>query len=128
MGMKSKNKPQTLGSNSEKLQLGVKDVFPKAICLEHCQTAIVRGYEKHVVETLKAFSNESKFDGKTPHLLHKQGGGMDRFFKTAKQECGTEKVYSLDVKARNDSKRMFYCKDKNTGTIKILALCSEESH
>ena len=74
MGMKSKNKPQTLGSKSEKPQLVIKDVFPKAICLEHCQTTIVRGYEKHVIETLKAFSNESKFDGKTPHLhISKEG-------------------------------------------------------
>ncbi len=53
---------------------------------------------------------------------------MDHFFTTARQECGTGKVFSLDVKARHDSKRMFSSKDKNTGTIKILALCSEESH
>ncbi|MBI9096055.1 MAG: hypothetical protein JEY71_14395 [Sphaerochaeta sp.] len=126
--MKSKTRPTALGSKSKKLELTKVDEFPLAICLEHCQTTIVRGYEKHVIETLKAFSDKIQFNGKKAHPLHKEGGGMDHFFKTAKQECGTEKVYSLDVKARSDGKRMFYCKDKNTGTIKILALCSEESH
>ncbi|HKM05584.1 MAG TPA: hypothetical protein VJ869_01230 [Sphaerochaeta sp.] len=128
MGMKSKVKPQMLGSKTENPRLVVKDVFPKAICLEYCQTTVISGYEKDVIETLKAFSNKNKFDGKKPHLLHRQGGEMDHFFKTAKQKCGTEKVYSLDVKERKDTKRLFYCKDENTGTIKILTLCSEKSH
>lgn len=128
MGMKSKTNPVAMSSTSKKLELTTVDEFPQAICLEHCQTTMVRGYEKHVNETLKSFSDKTQFNTKKPHPLHKEGGGMDHFFRTAKQVCGTEKVYSLDVKARHDSKRMFYCKDKRTGTIKILALCSEESH
>ncbi len=57
MGMKSKTNPTTMHSTSKKLELTTVDDFPLAICLEHCQTTIVRGYEKHGIETLKVFSD-----------------------------------------------------------------------
>ena len=67
-----------------------------------------RGYEEHILMTLKAFSSKEAYDRKTPHKL--QGG----------------ETWSIDVKSRNDEYRMLYYFD---GPVcKITDLCTKETH
>lgn len=84
--------------------------YPRPICLAECSASVVRGYEKDVLKTLKAFSSIDLMKSKNNHSLHKSGN-LEEYFKKAKR-FGSEKVYSLDVKNRNDTYRLFYCIDK----------------
>ena len=99
--------------------------FPKAICLEHCQIDVVRGYEKDVITTLKSFSDKEKFNFKKPHFLTKSGD-LNHFFDLSKS-IANGRVWSLDVKARHDKYRLLYCIDNNK-VHKILALCTDDTH
>ena len=98
--------------------------FPKAICLELSQVDIVNGYERDVIDTLRAFSDKNRYRAKNPHDLSKDKK-FKHFFKIAK-EAGCDKVKSLDVKSRNDKNRLFYF--EKGSVCKILALCCDKSH
>lgn len=84
--------------------------FPRPVCLEQCTMNIPNGYEKEILMTLKAFSNQDAYNRKTPHKLE-----------------GHE-TWSLDVKSRNDKYRMLFYIEKETGICKITNLCTEETH
>lgn len=45
--------------------------YPRPICLAECDINVVRGYEKDVLKTLKAFSRTDLMEGKNDHPLHK---------------------------------------------------------
>lgn len=96
--MKQKDKPLTIRTDTP---------FPRPICLESCDLDYKKGYEKFIFETLKAFSTPEAFQAKNPHPLHKSPE-IERESKLAKK-YGSNKVMSLDVKSRNDTKRLFYC-------------------
>lgn len=102
--------------------------FPKLISLGHCDLDVTKQYEKYVFKALKSFSKKEDFDSRTPHPLHKSPS-IEKYFTIAKslKPNSPPKVMSLDVKSRNDTKRLFYCEDTNN-VCHILALCSEETH
>jgi hypothetical protein len=84
-------------------------LFPRPICLEKCTMKIPKGYEEHILMTLKAFSNKEAYYRKTPHKLE-----------------GKDDLYSIDVKSRDDKYRMFfYIEDR---VCKITNLCSTDTH
>lgn len=99
--------------------------FPHPICLELCELNIVQGHEKYVIKTLKAFSNEEKFNCKTPHPLSPSKNLKHLFDKAKKFNC--KNIYSLDVKNRRDTYRLYYCMTEKH-VCKILELCSNKSH
>jgi ABC-type oligopeptide transport system ATPase subunit len=82
--------------------------FPRPICLEKCTMSIKKGYEEHILKTLKAFSNEAAYNAKYPHKL--EGGN----------------TWSIDVKARNDKFRMLFYVENNI--CKITDLCTDKTH
>ena len=120
-----KNKHKVLKENQKFKGFKEKLQFPKFICLENCDTKVNKGYEKDIIETLKAFSEENLYNQKMPHNLSKSKNTAD-IFKKAKNCCGAEKVISLDVRSRKDKYRLFYC--EIDGVCKILDLCSDKSH
>lgn len=113
---------------SSQSQIVSDSPFPKAITLEDCSLNVRNGYHDYVLKTLKAFSNKEDFKAKNPHSLNKSSN-VERYFKIAKElkPNSSPKVISLDVKSRNDTKRLFYCEDSKN-VCHILALCSEETH
>lgn len=130
---KNKNRIQS-SSNPPKVSMDVgstlriksyDEIFPCPICLELCETKITQGYEKHVIKTLKAFSDKEKFETKCAHPLIRSEKLKHVFNKAENFNC--DKVYSLDVKSRHDKYRLYYCITDN-GVYKILELCSEKSH
>jgi hypothetical protein len=86
-----------------------RPLFPRPICLEKCTMNIPNGYEEDILKTLKAFSNEEKFNQKNPHKL--------KGFET----------YSIDVSSRKDKYRMLFQID-NDRICKITNLCTTETH
>ena len=94
----------------EKPALAVIDrPFPRPICLEKCTMKIPKGYEEHILMTLKAFSNKEAYYRKTPHKLE-----------------GKDDLYSIDVKSRDDKYRMFFYIEDHI--CKITNLCSTDTH
>ncbi|MDR1469600.1 MAG: hypothetical protein LBT00_09930 [Spirochaetaceae bacterium] len=114
--MKTKNKAKT--PTAKKADAPVADVvpttvyrppFPRPVCLELCTMNIPNGYEKNILMTLKAFSDKTLFDRKSPHKLE-----------------GSSELWSLDVKSRNDKYRLLYF--TRDGVCKITNLCTTETH
>jgi len=87
---------------------GTPHAFPRSICLERCTMNIKKGYETHILKTLRAFSNETLYHQKFPHKLE------DR------------QTWSIDVKSRNDKYRMLFRVEN--GICKITDLCTEKTH
>ena len=83
--------------------------FPRPICLEKCTMNTPSGFEKDILNTLKAFSDKDAYYRKSPHKLK-----------------GKDDLYSIDVKSRQDKYRMlFYIQDR---ICKITNLCTTETH
>ena len=68
--MKSKTSASKIASSSAPHAVKKKEMFPKAICLEHCQIDVPKECFVEVFRSLKAFSNEGDFDSRSPHPVH----------------------------------------------------------
>jgi len=107
--MTLKYSKQTVLQNYSKASVTYELIFPRPICLERCSVKVPKGYEKDVLETLKAFSNKEKYHNKKPHKLK----DMDE-------------TYSLDVKSRKSIYRLLFCIENSV--CKIIDLCTNETH
>lgn len=125
--MKIKQHFKNEGSSSETYKKIKSDIkFPYSICLELCDLNVKNNYYDFVLKTLKSFSVKQEYESRNPHPIHKSKN-LENVFKKA-EIVKANQVLSLDIKSRNDSKRMLYCFDKENRTYKILSLCTDETH
>lgn len=127
MQLKEKNNFPALSSSNSHERIVSDEVFPKAICLECCDLTVKKGFEKEVFKTLKAFSNKELFNKRRPHNVTQMKSCIEEEFSKMKQ-LNASHIMSLDVGDKTKGQRLLYCKPKDSNVVKILSLCTKDTH